>query len=150
VAESNVKIDWYKNKAVLAIDKRFAKAAVQIAHRIEERTKVNISEAPGASGQGLIDTGFMINSVYVVTPEGSSYDQANQSGQYENREGQMVERRIAPEIKLHQYAAAMVAVGAEYAIYQEIEHGFFIKAIEAAWGEAGGLIQEVGLKEERL
>jgi hypothetical protein len=138
---ANNQVNWYENKVRLVVDKTIKQSGANIAFRIEERLKINISEAPGASGQGLVDTGFLLNSPYVVTPEGSSYDQANQSGMYENREGQMVERNIAPERDLPDDALALVAVGAEYAIYQELEHAFFFKAVEDTAGEVGGLIE---------
>jgi hypothetical protein len=134
-------VNWYKDKVKLVLDKHVQQSIEAIAFRIEERTKVNISEAPGASGQGLIDTGFMINSTYTVLPDGSSYGDADQSGFYQNREGLEVERNLAPERPLPRGAGALVAVGAEYAIYQEMEHGFFIQAIEDTAKEIGGLVK---------
>lgn len=145
---ADAQINWYKEKAVLAVDKKFQHLMANIAFKIEELTKENIYNTPGASGEGLVDTGFMANTVYVVTREGSTYNEASQSGLYQNREGQMVPREIAPEIDLHEYAIALIVVGANYAIHQEIKHGFFFKAIQDAWNE--GEVMAVGQKEDRL
>lgn len=134
-------VNWYEDKVKLVIDDHVKQSIEAIALRIEERTKVNISEAPGASGQGLIDTGFMINSTYVVLPDKSSYGEADQTGPYLNREGQIVDRTLAPERKLPRGAGALVAVGAEYSVFLELQHGFFIRAIEDTAKEIGGLVK---------
>lgn len=135
------KVNWYGDKVRLKIGQAEQGTLLNAALRIEERTKVNINQAPGASGQGLIDTGFMINSVYTVAPQRNTYDQTDKTGTYTNRQGQQVKREIAPEAKLPSGAAALVAVGAEYAIYQEIKHGFFFKAIEDTAVEFKSLVE---------
>ena len=136
-------VNWYDDQVRLVIEQHTQRTLEAAAFRIEERTKVNISEAPGASGQGLIDTGFMWNSTYVVTPRRSTYNQTEPTGLYPSpaQGGREVERHIAPEIPLEDDAAALVAVGAEYAIYQEIIHHFFFQAIEDTAAELGGLIE---------
>jgi hypothetical protein len=136
-------VNWYDDQVRLVIEQHAQRTLEAVAFRIEERTKVNISEAPGASGQGLIDTGFMWNSVYVVTPRRSTYNQTEPTGLYTSpvQGGREVERHIAPEIPLEDDAAALVAVGAEYAIYQEIIHHFFFPAIEDTAGEFAGLVE---------
>lgn len=139
---SDTKVDWYQDKVKLLIDRKAGQTLTNVAFRIEERTKVNINEAPGASGQGLIDTGFLLNSTYVVTPQVNTYDQANPSGVYKNRAGEEVERTLAPRRKLKPGEFnVLVAVGADYAIYQEIRHAFFFKAIEDTAAEFDGLIE---------
>lgn len=142
---SEPKIDWFADKVRLKIGEHVQRSLEAAAFRIEERTKVNISEAPGASGQGLIDTGFLWNSTYVATPTRSTYDQTEPTGLYvsPNQGGREVERHIAPEEPLDEdTAAALVAVGAEYAIYLEIKHAFFFKAIEDTRAEFRGLIEQ--------
>lgn len=134
--------NWFEDQARLVIDQKTKGSLRNAAFRIEERTKVNIMEAPGASGQGLIDTGFMWNSTYVATPARSTYDRTEGTGLYTNREGQEVERHIAPEVPLPEDAAALVAVGAEYAVYQEIIHHFFYQAILDTAGEFDSLVEK--------
>jgi hypothetical protein len=127
-------VNWYKQKAGAKVDEATERLAEALAFRIEERAKINISEAPGASGQGLIDTGFMINSTYVVLPDDSTY--VDDTGYQVNQAGQQVWRQMAPEAEL-EGALAAVAVGAEYAIYQEMIHHFLYQAAEDAASEAG-------------
>lgn len=134
-------VNWYEDKVRLVINKAVRQSAANIAFRIEELTKINIREAPGASGQGLIDTGFMFNSVYVVTEDDSTYNDTEATGLYPDREGRIVERNIAPEEPLDGAALALVAVGAEYAIYQEIEHHFLFDAVEMTAIDIDGLIE---------
>lgn len=135
-------VNWYKEKVKLVVDKAIQHSIEAIAFRVEERTKVNISEAPGAGGQGLIDTGFMLNSVYVVLPDGGTYDQTDGSGLYINNAGHEVERNKAPERPLPKNAGALIAVGADYAIYQEMQHFFLFKALEDTAAEIGGLVEK--------
>jgi hypothetical protein len=139
---AEAKVNWYEDKVRLVIDEKTGQTLLNAAFRIEERTKVNINQAPGASGQGLIDTSFMLNSTYVVGPKVSTYDQALRSGMYTNRAGEEVERNLAPQADLPRDAAALVAVGAEYAVFQEIIHHFFFQAIEDTSRELGGLIEK--------
>lgn len=129
-------VNWYRDRVNVKVDEAEADLVTLLALHIEELAKVNINQAPGASGQGLIDTGFMINSVYTVTPGGDSYDQAWTSGAYTNKAGQEVERNLAQKVQLESGDLAMVAVGADYAIFQEQIHGFLIKAAEAAAQQA--------------
>lgn len=136
------KVNWYEENVNLVIDDHVKQSAEAIAFRIEERAKINISEAPGTSGQGLIDTGFMLNSTYVVLPDKSTYSQANPSGTYPDREGRDAERNLAPERPLPGDALALIAVGAEYAIYQELEHGFLFIAVEDTAKEVEGLVKK--------
>lgn len=134
--------NWFEDQAKLVIDQKTHGSLGKAAFRIEERTKVNINQAPGASGQGLIDTGFMLNSTYVVTPTRSTYDRTDATGLYNNLKGEEVERHIAPEIPLPDDAAALAAVGAEYAVYQEIIHHFFYQAILDTSEEFDSLIEK--------
>lgn len=139
---SDTTFNWYDKKVNLVIERKTGQSLTNVALRIEERTKVNINQAPGASGQGLIDTGFLLNSTYVVSPNKNTYDQANQTGTYKNRAGEDVQRNLVPRQKLKPgFAMVLVAVGADYAIYQEIEHSFFYRAIEETSKELKGLIE---------
>lgn len=139
---AEVKVNWRTDTVRLLVDKKVGQTLTNVALRIEERTKVNINQAPGASGQGLIDTGFMLNSTYVVAPNVNTYSDANQSGKYVNRAGAEVERNLAPRIMLPKDAHVLVAVGANYAVYQEVKHSFFYKAIEDTAREVGGLVEK--------
>ena len=81
-------------------------------------TRVNIRD------NGQIDTGFMINSVFVVTPKTDDYYDASVNAHERNEDVSMGER---PRIGENE---AVIGVGAEYAIYQEAANSFLWKAAE--------------------
>jgi hypothetical protein len=107
-----------------------------VAARIDGQTKLNIV----ANDQ--VDTGFMVNSVYFATEEGSSYGETDEAGLFPNRQGDLVAREMAPEAPLPDNFAALVCVGASYAIYQEMVDPFLYPALVQVAGEAGGIIEK--------
>ena len=113
------------------------KALEALALQIEAETKVNIQK------NGQIDTGFMLNGTYVVTKNGSTFNNANQSGSYANREGKTVKRQIVPQQTLPGNAAAAVSVGAQYAIWQEEKKPFLYPAAERVASQAKGTVERV-------
>jgi len=115
------------------------KALEAVALQIEAQTKVNIQK------NGQIDTGFMLNSTYVVTKNSSTYKSA--SGSFTNREGKTVQRQIAPQQTLPGNAKAAVSVGADYAIYQEVKKPFLYPAAETVAGQVKGTVEKVFKKE---
>lgn len=92
----------------------------EAAFVLEGLTKVKITD------NGQVDTGFMRSSVYHLTQNGSSFTGSpGQDGQ-----------RQAPQVGLGD-AGAAVAVGAEYAIYQEVRNSFLwasVDQLKARWG----------------
>lgn len=133
-------VNWYEQKVNLVINKAISQSLEAIAFRVEDHCKEYILEAPGASGEGLVDTGFMINSVYVVLPDKDSYGDTWPSGDYEDLQGEFVERNIAPKQPAIKNGA-VVAVGAEYAIYQEMEYHFLFNAVQETATEIGALVK---------
>jgi hypothetical protein len=68
----------------------------------------NIREAPSPTGKtGLIDTGFMVNSVFTTGPDKSGYGQAASNAQSK------AARPMLGEPEAEQYQS-IVSVGAEY------------------------------------
>lgn len=126
-------LDHVLIKCAAASDRALEAAALQI----EAQTKVNIQR------NNQIDTGFMMNSTYVVTSRASTYDQTDPSGLEYDRFGNIVERNIAPEISLPDSARAAVVVGAEYAVYQEDRKPFFYPAAEAVSAQIKGTAEKV-------
>ena len=124
---------------LLAIENASEKAGHKLALQIEAKTKVNIQQ------NGQIDTGFMLNSTYTVSRNADTYGQADSSGRYQNLEGYDVERKIAPQVKLPSDAVAACAVGAEYAIYQEVKKSFLFAAAENVARSQGHKFKEVFL-----
>lgn len=112
-------------------------ALAALAFQMEGQTKVNIAD------NDQIDTGFMMNSVYTITKKDSSYGAADSTGEYKNKAGESVKRKLAPEERLPEEAAAGVIVGASYAIYQETQNSFLFKAAEQVARQAGGICEPV-------
>ncbi len=95
----------------------------QIVRKTAFDCQANIQGFIRANGQ--IDTGFMVNSVYTVTSEGSTY-----SGGVD----------ALPEVGGADQTTAYVAVAANYAVYQEFGtrfmpgKPFFYPGVEATRG----------------
>ena len=95
----------------VAANKTLNRAAYAGALVVERACKINIREAQGAGGKtGLIDTAFMINSVYTIGPEKDGSQKAEAAA----RERADREFLDPPDPKQHQ---AVVTIGAEYAYY---------------------------------
>lgn len=109
-----------------------------LAFQIEGQAKVNIQ----ANGQ--IDTGYMLNSTYVVLEGGSTYDAAKSAAEGQNPTGNM-----APEVSLGEGAgaSAAVVVGAEYAIFQEERQSFLYAAAVEVGQHSGATIERVAKEE---
>lgn len=93
------------------------------ARKIEEKAKIRIRDL------NLIDTGFMINTVYSATPDSSTAGQTWDDGLYKNREGEMVERKRVAEMKPGE-GEALVHVAAEYFIDWELRHAILYGALQ--------------------
>jgi hypothetical protein len=103
-----------------------------LAHQIEGQAKANIV----ANDQ--VDTGFMLNSIYVTTESGSTHRQAEGKARAKNPSGKM-----ATEVTAGQGKAAVVA-GAEYAIFQEAKNSFLFRAAEQVGPQVGGIVEKIG------
>lgn len=135
---TDARVDWYEDEVMLRLEDATDDLLKQAAFQMEAHTKTNIRN------NGQVDTGFMMNSVYAIYPDGSdSYDATNASGKYQNRSGDSVERNLAPRRTLEDDAGAGVAVGAEYAAYQEQQNSFLYRALEQVQEEVGGIIETV-------
>jgi hypothetical protein len=107
-----------------------------LAFQIEGQAKVNIQQ------NDQIDTSFMLNSVYVVLEDGSTYGDAKAAAESKNEGGSM-----APEVKLEGGASAAVAVGAEYAVFQEERQSFLYAAAVQVGQHSGATIERVAKEE---
>lgn len=126
--------NWYKDRVMLV-----ANQAVNIkglALQVEAHAKQNIVD------NDQVDTGFMLNTVYSVFPGGDTFGQTSPAGEYQNKAGQMVRRQSLPPSPLPRQVQAAVAVGAEYAIFQELANSFLYKALEQTAGETGSIIKK--------
>jgi len=125
----NAKVDWYTDDVLLIVDNATDELLTELAFYVEGEAKV------GAT----VDTGFMRNAIYAVTPL------AKQRAQAEVEAKAVADRPLAPEPKVDDGTAAVHAA-AEYTIYQEMRVGFFYHALEMAREVAPGFIQTVGRK----
>lgn len=139
----NGQVDWYGQDVILAIETATRRGLEALAAVIDGQTKINIV----ANDQ--VDTGFMVNSVYYASEATSTYNTADPSGNYPNKRGDLVQREMAPEAKLIDEALALVCVGANYAIYQEMATPFLYPALLAGVSMAGGTLQTAA-KEDGL
>lgn len=134
----SIKFTIDKENLVATIQGATDRLMTAIALQTEAHAKDNIV----ANDQ--IDTGFMLNSVYTLTPEqGSSYGRTWASGKYQSKKsGRTIEQERAPETALEAEALAAVAAGANYAIYQELQNSFLYRALEQVQGDVDALGDE--------
>jgi hypothetical protein len=124
---SGGKVDWYADDVVLVVEDATDELVSELAFYVEGEAKTG---AP-------VDTGFMRNAIYALTPQGSRRARAAAEAT------SAAERDLAPAPGLDEHEAA-VHGAAEYTIYQEERVGFLYRALERARGVAGGLIESVG------
>lgn len=129
------KVNWYAEDVVAHFTKVSERAIEAAAARVDALAKMNIV----ANDQ--VDTGFMVNSVYFATEDNSSY--MDSGGLFTDKNGNRVEREMAPEATLKDGATALVCVGANYAIFQEMANPFLYPALLAVKGEMKGIIETV-------
>ena len=118
-------IYWYEETVILETQEKSAEALAAIAAFIEGQAKINITD------NDQIDTGFMRNSIYWRIGHKTTYGSTWASGSYEGSKTPGGERNRAPQAEV-QDAAGYVAVGADYAIYQELANPFLFPALQAA------------------
>ena len=120
---ANLDIEGVLVKVRAATEKTLAKIALQV----EGQTKINITD------NGQVDTGFMRNSVYSATKAADSFGQIKSEGG----------RAPAAKAKIPKDARALVAVGANYAVYQEERNAFLFPAAEAVANQARGKLEAI-------
>ncbi len=138
----NGKVDWLGGEVLDAVLGLTDEALLELGFEIEGQTKININQLD------LIDTGFLVNSPYVVAQNGeSSYEQAKaeaitagstkgaKSGQANSAE--MAEKATFENDRQR----VAVAIGAEYAIYPETKTPFFYPAAKQKVAEFGGILK---------
>ncbi len=110
-----------------------------VALQIEGTTKRNIIK------NNQVDTGFMVNSAYVETQQGSTYGQTWKDGSYSaKKSGGIKEVEKAPRLQLpNLFSAAAVIVGANYAIFQEMKKSFLRVAGAEVAGQVKGIAEPV-------
>ena len=117
--------EWYGEDLVRLVEDATQEALAAVALQIEGLTKRNII------GNNQVDTGFMVNSVYAITEDGSvdTYSGAKSSaGGRRSRSGRLMHEKAQVDGDGGPYSA--VAVGARYAVYQEKKKPFLEPAMD--------------------
>lgn len=127
----NSRVNWYANDVMMVVDEANDDLVTRLAFAVEGEAKVNVQS------NGQIDTGFMVNAIYSITPL------ANRRGQAEGGARGSADRELAPEPALEK-SGAIVHGAALYTIYQEMRQAFMYPALEKVKGQTGGMIREVG------
>lgn len=123
------KVDWFENDVLIAIDRATDEILSELAFFVEGEAKTRMT----------VDTGFMRNATYAITPLASRRIKAEAEARA------AADREMAPEPQLESGQAAVHAA-AEYTLYQELAQPALYPALEKARGVAGGTIQEVARK----
>lgn len=133
------RLTWNKAQVMLTVEKATAASIDTMALRVESEAKQNIVS------NNQVDTGFMLNTVYRVSELGNSYPATKPDGTYswhppkhDGRSGD-AERRKVPQADLPGEFLALVACGAEYAIYQELKQSFLYLALVQVAGDPGAV-----------
>jgi hypothetical protein len=128
------KVNWYEKDVILVVDKATDEVLTKLANHVQGQTRVNIQ----ANGQ--IDTGFMINAVYAITPLPN--DRPRVRALVEARAA--ADRPLAPAFRIAKHGEAAIHGAAEYTIHQEMRKPFLYPALVSAAKIADGAIREVG------
>lgn len=136
----------YLDHVLTVVREASQKALEAVALQSEGRAKVKVRD------NDQIDTGFMLNAIYTVTPRGSGYAAAQSAAEeltHSRRTGQDVDHAgdMAPERTLPEGVAAAVVAGANYSIYQEVRQSFLYAGAAEAAREAEGTCERVFRKE---
>lgn len=137
-------LNWFGEEVFLKVKDATDETVRAAAFQTLNYAKLNIRR------NGQIDTSFMWNSGYVRTNRGeSSYQQTQGSGErFSRKSGELVERERAPEQRLPNGVGALVAFGAIYAFWQELQQPFLYPALEQTQQDMGAIIERVKKQEE--
>lgn len=127
-------MNWYGKTVKARLTEAGKDLAKEIAFTVEANTKVNIVD------NDQVDSGFMVNSVYTVLPGEDNYTEAVAAAKARAL------RKMGPKASLDG-ADAAVAVGAEYAIFQELHKSFLLKAVEQTKNDAPEAIKRVSQRQ---
>lgn len=110
-----VTINWFTEEVFVELEGATQEGLEAAAYVGEGAAK------SGVLGADLVDTGFMLNTIYARGANSSSFS----GGDY-------------PEAQLESDLEAIIAAGAHYTIYQEVKHGFMYAGLQAAAAALGG------------
>ncbi|MBX3016004.1 MAG: hypothetical protein KF832_31070, partial [Caldilineaceae bacterium] len=128
---------WYEQDVLVTAADATQEALLALAFQIEGEAKVNIVS------NGQVDTGFMLNSSYIVGGDTNSFRPraevltSPKTGQRGMHDTVASPPPVADE-------EVVVGFAADYAIYQESERPFLYPAAQRVASQAAGVIETVG------
>ena len=128
VIMAKVKVDMHLDHVMMRVEGATDEALHAIALQVEGTAKRNIVS------NDQIDTGFMLNSIYAESQDGSTFGQtwAGPPG------------KKAPKVRLPRlFSAAAVHVSAVYAIFQEMMEPFLRPAAQEVAGQVKGISESI-------
>ena len=125
---AKVKVDMHLDHVMMRVEGATDKALHAIALQVEGTTKRNIVS------NDQIDTGFMLNSVYSASNEGSTFRNT-----WAGPPGKKASRASLPKL----FSAALVHVAAMYAIFQEMMEPFLRPAADEVSGQVKGIAEPI-------
>lgn len=129
-------INWYENDVRLVVEDASAEMVSQLAFQTLGQAQINIQQ------NGQIDTGFLLNSGYVVSERDDTFGNTDPSGAYQSRKtGDMVQRQRVDQAARPDEGGAVVGFAAEYAIYQEMQNTYLYRALEQVAAQGGSTVQ---------
>lgn len=133
-ASTTTEVKWYGQKVSVVFKTATAQSIKRLAFLCEAAVKERIT----ANGQ--INTGFMRNSVYTVTSDGKTG--GAESTTLADKTGKSVERISVSPPELTGEHVAIVGVGANYAVYQELANSFMRVSFDQIVGKSATIIAE--------
>lgn len=125
---AKAKVDMHLDHVMMRVEGATDEALHAIALQVEGVTKRNIVS------NDQIDTGFMLNSVYAESQDGSTF-----GATWPGPPGMKAKKVRLPKL----FAAAAVHVSAMYAIFQEMMDPFLRPAAQEVAGQVKGIAESV-------
>ena len=125
---AKVKVDMHLDHVMMRVEGATDEALHAIALQVEGTAKRNIVS------NDQIDTGFMLNSIYTESQDGSTFSQT-----WGGPPGMKAQRARLPRL----FSAALVHVSAMYAIFQEMMDPFLRPAAQEVAGQVKGIAESV-------
>lgn len=125
---TKAKVNMHLDHVMLRVEGATDEVLHAVALQVEGTAKRNVVS------NDQIDTGFMLNSIYTESQEGSTFG--------ETWAGPLGKK--APKLRLPRlFSAAAVHVSAVYAIYQEMMNSFLRTAAQEVAGQVKGIAESV-------
>lgn len=122
------KVDMHLDHVMLRVEDATDEVLHAVALQVEGTSKRNVVQ------NDQIDTGFMLNSIYSASNEGSTFGDT-----WAGPPGKKARRASLPRL----FSAALVHVSAVYAIFQEMMEPFLRPAADEVAGQVKGIAESV-------